>query len=257
MKLGVIMGYIDVAQVTLFAFWVFFGALIFYLRREDRREGYPLFSEPSNTYHSPGAVLMPTAKTFLLSDGTTVSVPSGKGDDRPMKAEKIAVWPGAPIEPTGDPMLAAVGPGSYAERRNIPDPAHDGSPKIVPMRTAPAYSIPAGEADPRGYDVMGADNVKAGVVRDAWVDKSETMIRYLEVEVSGATPRTVLLPITFAVVNWSRRTVDVDSILARHFASVPALANPNQVTLLEEDKVAAFYGAGTLYADPRRSEPLL
>ena len=34
--------YIDVAQVVLYGFWIFFAALIFYLRTEDKREGYPL-----------------------------------------------------------------------------------------------------------------------------------------------------------------------------------------------------------------------
>ncbi len=42
---GAITGYIDVAQVVLYAFWIFFAGLVFYLRREDRREGYPLESE--------------------------------------------------------------------------------------------------------------------------------------------------------------------------------------------------------------------
>ena len=39
--------YLDVAQVTLYVFWIFFACLIFYLRREDRREGYPLDSTAS------------------------------------------------------------------------------------------------------------------------------------------------------------------------------------------------------------------
>ena len=30
-----------------------------------------------------------------------------------------------------------------------------------------------------------------------------------------------------------------------------------QVTLLEEEKIMAYYGAGTLYATPQRQEPLL
>ena len=30
--------YLDVAQVTLYVFWIFFGCLIFYLRKEDKRE---------------------------------------------------------------------------------------------------------------------------------------------------------------------------------------------------------------------------
>ena len=47
MEKGAITGYIDVAQVTLYVFWVFFSGLIFWLRQEDRREGYPLESDPT------------------------------------------------------------------------------------------------------------------------------------------------------------------------------------------------------------------
>ncbi|MGL6181385.1 MAG: photosynthetic reaction center subunit H, partial [Aestuariivirga sp.] len=39
--------YIDVAQIVLYLFWAFLAALIFYVRREDKREGYPLESERS------------------------------------------------------------------------------------------------------------------------------------------------------------------------------------------------------------------
>lgn len=38
------MEYIDGAQIALYAFWIFFAGLIYYLRREDKREGYPLES---------------------------------------------------------------------------------------------------------------------------------------------------------------------------------------------------------------------
>jgi photosynthetic reaction center H subunit len=38
------MHYIDGAQIALYAFWFFFIGLIIYLRREDKREGYPLES---------------------------------------------------------------------------------------------------------------------------------------------------------------------------------------------------------------------
>ena len=48
MQTGAITGYIDVAQLVLYAFWLFFIGLIIYLRREDKREGYPLWSEATN-----------------------------------------------------------------------------------------------------------------------------------------------------------------------------------------------------------------
>lgn len=39
--MGAITSYIDVAQVTLYVFWIFFAGLLFYLLRENKREGYP------------------------------------------------------------------------------------------------------------------------------------------------------------------------------------------------------------------------
>ena len=41
-------------------------------------------------------------------------------------------WPGAPLEPTGDPMLAGVGPGSYAERADHPEKTYHGDDLLAP-----------------------------------------------------------------------------------------------------------------------------
>lgn len=263
---GSITSYIDVAQVVLYVFWVFFAGLIFYLRREDRREGYPLLSEPTNTSKNPGLIWIPPPKVFKLPQGGTASAPNGLVDNRPLKSTKVAPWPGAPYSPTGDPMLAAVGPGSYAERANTPDQLHYGGSRIAPLRISEGFSVAEGDIDPRGMDVVGADGRVAGVVRDMWVDRMEVIVRYLEVELPGGKAagaaeaegaNRVLLPITFARINKWRRQVKVQAIMSHHFPSVPRLAKPNQVTLLEEDKICAFYGAGTLYAHPSRTEPLL
>ena len=80
------------------------------------------------------------------------------------------------------------------------------------------------------------------------------MFRYLELEVPGAE-RRVLLPINFTRV--SNRQVSVVSILGQQFAQVPLTRDPDLITLLEEDKIMAYYGGGTLYATPQRQEPLL
>ena len=270
-----ITGYIDVAQVCLYLFWIFFAGLVLYLRREDRREGYPLFSESSNGYKDAGFLWIPPPKIFKLAHGGTAMSPSGKPDDRPINAAKVAVWPGAPFEPIGDPMLAAVGPGSYAERADVPDKTVEGDAKTGAVGQAdhslrwhqrptldhvigvPAQQGLAGVADgvARGGDVMGADRKVAGTVKDIWVDRSETIIRYLEVTTNGG--RSVLLPMTFASINRNRLEVKVHAILADQFANVPGLANPDQVTLLEEDKICAYYGGGMLYATASRQEPLL
>jgi photosynthetic reaction center H subunit len=62
-----------------------------------------------------------------------------------------------------------------------------------------------------------------------------------------------LVPITFTRI-WGNR-VKVRSIFGEHFAGVPKLASPQQITKLEEEKVSAYYGGGTLYASQARLDP--
>ena len=258
MGTGAITGYIDVAQLTLYAFWIFFAGLIYYLQRESKREGFPLEAVlPSGkTLVTPGLVGMPSPKTFLLAHGEAVTVPNDRRSPQTLHAQPGNNWIGAPLEPTGNPMLDGVGPGAYADRADVPDYTVDGDVKIVPLRAAPGYGVAENDPDPRGMNVIGADGEIGGTVSDLWIDKSEMMFRYIEVGcASSGGMRKVLLPFNFARV--TRGEVRVASILSHQFALVPSLKNPQQITLLEEEKVMAYYGGGTLYATPDRQEPLL
>jgi photosynthetic reaction center H subunit len=251
---GALTSHIDVAQVVLYVFFLFFSGLIFYLRREDRREGYPLESEVSG----PGStdfLLMPTPKTFHLANGSTAIAPRPIEDTRIPNATKVAMWPGAPLIPNGDPMKAEVGPGSYALRADVPEQTFDGHNLIVPLRVATNFAIAAEDANPIGLAVVGADGVIGGTVTDLWVDRGEGLVRYYEVEISMA--RHVLLPVTFSNVKSREGKIYVDALLGGHFADVPGTRDPDSVTMLEEEKIVAYYGAGTLYATAKRSEPLL
>jgi len=248
----------DVAQIVLYAFWIFFAGLIFYLRREDKREGYPLESDRAGGVEVVGFPALPPAKTYALPHGGTYEAPTAdNGDGRPVHAEPTAPWPGAPLRPTGDPMLAGVGPGSWAEREDEPDKTLEGRPRIVPMRAAPGFSVEPRDPDPRGMEVVGADGESAGTVRDLWVDLSEPQVRYLELEIDGQQDRPVLLPVLSGQIDARRRRVRVDAILASQFANVPPVRQPDQVTQREEDQICAYYAGGLLYATPARQESLL
>ena len=253
---GDITGYIDVAQLVLYAFWIFFAGLIFYLRREDKREGYPLESERSEHITHQGWPAMPEPKTFKLAHGGEISVPRAEKDRRPVKAEPIAPFMGAPLAPTGNPLVDGVGPAAWALRAEEPDLTFEGAPKIVPLRVATDYAVAKQDVDPRGMPIVGADGVAAGKVVDVWVDRSEPQVRFLEIRLDGSG-RNVLIPIYFAHVSATRGRVETDSIMGAQFANVPGLANPDQVTLAEEDRISAYYGGGKLYAEPSREEPLL
>jgi len=250
--------YMDVAQVTLYVFWIFFGCLIYYLRREDKREGYPLDSTALGGGVVHGFPRMPTPKNYLLRDGHVATLPNHKNDRRDVAVAPIASWPGAPMGPTGNPMLDGVGPGSWADREDVPELNIDNVPCIVPLRLAEGTFLESRDPDPRGMKVLGADSEVGGVVTDVWVDRAEALIRYLEVEVTTAGgAKRVLLPMPFALINRRRGWVTVDAILGSQFADVPVTVSPNQVTKREEDRIVGYYGAGTLYATPARQEPLL
>jgi photosynthetic reaction center H subunit len=256
MNTGAFTGYIDVAQMVLYAFWAFFAGLIFYLRREDKREGYPLESDRSSgRIKIQGFPAIPTPKTYHLEDGSVVVAPREERDTRPILARPLGGYLGAPLQPTGHPMLDAVGPASYAERAKHPDLTIDGRPMIVPLRVATGYTVATKDPDPRGMVVYGADGERGGVVRELWVDRAEPQIRYLEVET--ASLRRVLLPINFTKIDGGKRRVRVKSILGSQFATVPGLASPDQVTRREEDQITAYYASGHLYATPARAEPFI
>jgi len=252
MQVGAITGYVDLAQILLYAFWVFFAGLIYYLARENHREGYPMESDSLGRAVVTGWPV-PPPKTFKLAGGIDHVVPDPGKLEPPLVARATGASPGSPIEATGDAMLDGVGPAAWANRADVPDMTLHGEPKIIPLRAAAGYAVAKQDADPRGLPVIAGDGKPAGTVRELWLDTSEMMFRYLEVDTTGG--RRVLLPVPFARIR--RSAVEVNSIYAHHFASVPTTRNPDQVTMLEEEKITAFYGGGTLFADPKRSEPLL
>jgi photosynthetic reaction center H subunit len=252
MQFGAITGYVDLAQIVLYMFWLFFAGLIYYLIREGHREGYPMETEGKD--RALGWPV-PSPKTFKTAHGNVV-VPDPNKREPQYSARPAGAGFGAPIQPSGDAMLAGVGAGAYANRADVPDMMFEGGPKIVPLRVAKGYSVSGNDTDPRGLPVMGGDGQLAGTVRDVWLDQAEMMFRYLEVETTAAGGgKRVLLPVPFARIR--RTQVEVNSIFAKHFAAVPGLKNPDQITFMEEERICAYYGGGTQYADSQRAEEFL
>jgi len=258
--IGAFTRYIDVAQVVLYVFWAFFAALVYYLHRENKREGYPL--ESTNPRSRPirieGFPAMPTEpKVFLARSGVGVDEnPSLQPPPYELRANWTSPMEGSPLQPTGDPMLDAVGPAAYAQRKDVADTTAEGTQRIVPLRVAIDHHVAAEDADPRGFAVAGNDGEIAGTIIDIWVDLAEPQIRYLEMTVAGTT-RHALIPGTMVTYNFARKCVNVVSIPAARFATVPALRNPDVVTLLEEDKIQAYYAGGHLYGTPSRFGPII
>ncbi|MBK1624335.1 photosynthetic reaction center subunit H [Afifella marina] len=254
MPAGALTGYMDVAQMTLYAFWIFFAGLIIYLRREDKREGYPLVAERGETNDRiVGFPDAPAPKYFKLHGGGTAQ--SGRSDDRDVRLTPAGPSNGAPFRPVGNPLVDGVGPAAYADRAHEPELTLDGDPKIVPLSSDESFYLDPQDPDPRGMLVIAADGEVVGSVEDVWVDRSDVMIRYLEVALDGAG--TILVPFVMSTLNARQRQIRVNALVAKQFADAPRTASPNSITMVEEDRIQGYFAGGTLYATPARQEPLL
>jgi photosynthetic reaction center H subunit len=254
--MGAITEYIDLTLLLFNVFFLLFLGLVAYLHRESKREGYPLV----NDRHQPvsgGLFGMPGTKTYLLPDGTSMSAPHARDANVPNYGDTdTSLGMNLPITPTGNPMLQGVGPGTYTQRRDVSDLTFDGKVRIQPLRAVPHAKISDKDPDLRGMGVFGCDGKGAGHCVDVWIDISETMIRFIEVEVANSTKRA-LIPINMIDINKSKREIDVDAIRADQFADIPSTKSPDRVTLLEEERIHGYLGAGYLYATPWRAEPVL
>ncbi|MEM7752195.1 MAG: photosynthetic reaction center subunit H [Pseudomonadota bacterium] len=246
-------GNLDLASLSLWLFWIFFALLIYYIQRENMREGYPLEDDDGKKSANQGLFPVPEDKTFILPHGRgELTVPSGQRPERANIAlEQTSKANGYPFEPTGDPMKDGVGPASWCERRDDPERDAKGHPKIVPLSHATAFHVNAGR-NPVGMPVVSGDKEIVGTVTDVWIDEPEQLVRYFEYELTDGGGKR-LVPVTMMRM-WGGKVM-VQSIYAHQFADVPRHASDTQVTLLEEDKICGYYGGGYLYASQSRQEP--
>tara|TARA_X000000368_G_C23047206_1_gene719662 strand:+ start:1376 stop:2131 length:756 start_codon:yes stop_codon:yes gene_type:complete len=234
----------DLAQLCLYLFWAFFIGLVIYLQKENNREGFPLETETGDTAFSQGPYPPTNPKTFKLPHGRgEVTVPNGKGDTRKLNLEVTNVANGSPLSPTGDPMDDGVGAAAWAERRDVPELDAHGHSKIRPMSDLKGFEVSAGR-DPRGMSVVSADKIAVGTVTDMWIDVPEQLVRYLEIKLTDGSSR--LLPMPLSKIN--PKSVDVHALYGKHFPKVPSNKKKKEVTMLEEEKICAYYTGGKLYA---------
>lgn len=242
----------DIPLLLVFLFFLFFLGLVYYLRSEDKREGYPLESDRTRGTGGRMQVVgfppMPSPKVFRRSDGSVQLAPR-PAREREINAIPAYEFPGAPLLPLGDPLVDGVGPASYAMKEDVPDLTYEGTLKIAPMRSNPQYRIAAGDPDLVGMAVVASDGRLVGTVVDIWLNAAEYFIRYLEVETNlEAGARRILAPVSFADIRASRRAVHFGSLTADQFSRVPGLASPDQITLREEDRLNGYFAGGYLYA---------
>ncbi len=239
-------GNFDLALISLYMFWIFFAGLIYYIQRENMREGYPLENEDGSETNS--ILSIPEPKTFNLPHGRgEYKAPNFEREARDLAMAPTSGGTGFPFAPTGDAMKDGVGPASWSARRDEPELDGHGHAKIQPMAKVEGFFFAAGR-DPRGLPVVGSDQKSAGTISDMWVDVPEQLVRYLEITLTDGSKR--LAPMTMAKIKSDM--VYINSIDSGSFADVPMIASDAQVTKLEEEKVSAFYAGGYLYRADKR-----
>ncbi|SLN32387.1 photosynthetic reaction center subunit H [Pseudooctadecabacter jejudonensis] len=253
-------GNFDLASAAIWLFYIFFAGLIYYLQTENMREGYPLEDDDGNIAPNQGPFPVPKPKTFDLPHGRgSVTVPSIENETAHRRGDlalaRTAQSAGSPYVPTGDPMVDGVGPASWAPRRDAPELDGHGHVKIRPMASLPDFAHSAGR-DPRGKAVVSGDGEVMGRITDMWVDVPEQLVRFLQMDMNPeGTGQMRLIPINMCRIKSDR--IVVRSLYAHNFAGIPTTKSGDEVTLLEEEKIMAYYAGGTLYASEKRLEPQL
>ena len=105
---------------------------------------------------------------------------------------------------------------------------------------------------------MAADGEIVGEIADAWVDQTESVIRYYEIKF-GREKR--LIPQHFALLRKQLRgrgkEFYVHALMSDQYSDIPKTKKKDEITMLEEEKIMGYFGGGLLYAHPQRQEPKL
>ena len=252
-------GNFDLASAAIWAFWIFFAGLIYYIQRENMREGFPLEDDDGNP-EPHLSIGTPKPKTFERNFGQSDVVVPSAANEAAHRRESLALARtsaagGSPYVPTGDPMADGVGPAAWAPREDVPELDGHGHAKIRPLSTLDDFFISAGR-DPRGLPVQTGDGEVVGRISDLWVDVPEQMVRFLTIDVNPeGSGKTRLVPIHLAKIKADR--VVVKSIFVHNVDGIPTIKGTDQITKLEEEKIMAYIAGGNLYASEARLMPQL
>ena len=255
---GQISSQIDIPTLGSWAFVIFFVALVFWLQRQSKREGYPLKASPFTTELMDGFPPPPTDKlTYILNEGGTTQAPHYY-EQAPTRARPMHRFDGTAFFPLGNPLLAGIGPGSWVMKKDEPALTERGDLLLQPLRALPEWSIQKDDTDPRGMIVYDWRWNAVGQVADVWIDCGIKIVRMLEVEIDDDVHRgRVLVPIFHTDIREKTRRVRVTALWAHQFADVPMPATPGVITGQEEERLNAYYAAGEFYRrDPLTLPPL-
>ena len=246
---------IDLPDAAFWTFFVLFVLLCIWLRREDKREGYPMRASPFTDEQLLGFPTPPPPHTYLLNEGGTLQAPH-LYEQAPTHAVPLHGHDGTPFSPVGNPLLAGIGPGAWVKRRMGPDLTETGEEIYQPMRVMSGWAIAPGETDPIGMAVFDRRFRPIGRVVDVWIDRGSNVIRMFEVlPPPDLAVGPVLVPIYHTVIKERAREVRVTALHAHQLADIPRPARPTSITAQEHEQLNAYFAAGRFYANSPLTDP--
>lgn len=239
--------YVDGPQIAFWLFLLAFIAVVIYLRRLDKREGYPMQASPFDETPSLGFPPPLEPKTFLLNEGGTTVAPHDYPQG-PISAEPLHRFAGTPLVPIGNPLLAGVGPGAWVMRSNEPMLTEQGELMLQPLRLLDDWSMSSEDADPRGMAVFDCRWRRIGTVGDVWIDRSTKTPRLFELMLDAPLATgPVLVPLYHTVIDEKTREMRITALEAHQFADVPRPVRDDRITAREDERVNAYYAAGEFW----------
>lgn len=99
--------------------------------------------------------------------------------------------------------------------------------RIVPLKEAKDFKLTKGDADPRGWNVFGADGERVGTVADLLVDPATLKVRYLDVDLADdlfklKEDRHVLVPTEAIDLRERGKDVWIKNLNSDEVARLPA-----------------------------------
>ena len=137
----------------------------------------------------------------------------------------------------GEPDTAAPGYVRGVEdgyrtaiRQDRVEGARDYNGELVRLNDLEDFRVAKGDADPRGWTVVGADGIKIGEVDELIVDTGSLEAKYLDCDVAEdklelePIDRHVLIPVEFARLDHDKKNVVVDGLASHGVGDYPIYA---------------------------------
>lgn len=115
------------------------------------------------------------------------------------------------------------------------------APRVAPLSSLGDFQVARGFPDPRGWDVIASDGMKAGKVQELIVDTGAMHTRYLDVrldtDIAGdGDDRDVLLPVGAVRLDRTDDCIVLDSLSTAQLAALPVYAH-REITREYENSV--------------------